>query len=567
MNILEKKNQLIAQNKSSKLSLFFWLIASFSLSFWYSWLAFSRTFNQQFIIQDDARQHIFWLRRYLNPELFPDDLIANYFQSVAPSGYKFFYATLAQIGFDPVNVSQVLPIILGLITTGFCFAVAYQLLPIPSIGFIATTLLNQNLWMQDGLISATPKAFIYPIFLAFLCYWLKKSLFGISLSIILLAYFYPSLVLLCSVLLVLQFWQWSDKSLKFNYQRENLVFCCTGLIVACLSLLPYVISAAEFAPIITVEQARALPEFQAGKRASFFDNNLWDFWFNGGRSGLRITSAFLPPLTYSALLLPVLWRLQKKFILIGKVIAQFNILIRLILASLVMFSVAHIFLFKFHLPSRYTQHSFKIVVILAASISLILLIQKINDYLAPRWQILPITILLGILISYPASLDSFIWTGYVTGNYTKLYKFLEQQPTNIVVASLAEEANNIPSFAQRSILVSSEYAIPYHWGYYQQFRQRTKDLIAAQYTEDVALINNFISTYKINFWLIESKSFSPTYLQESRWLKTYKLQAKEVNKKLINGVKPLLLKLKAKCQVVEDKELTLISTKCLQSSF
>lgn len=34
------------------------------------------------------------------------------------------------------------------------------------------------------------------------------------------------------------------------------------------------------------------------------------------------------------------------------------------------------------------------------------------------------------------------------------------QPQDIRIASLAEEANNIPTFAQRSILVGREYAIP-----------------------------------------------------------------------------------------------------------
>jgi hypothetical protein len=46
-----------------------------------------------------------------------------------------------------------------LLTTGYCFGVCVQLLPVPMTGFIGALLLNQNLWMQDGLISATPKAF------------------------------------------------------------------------------------------------------------------------------------------------------------------------------------------------------------------------------------------------------------------------------------------------------------------------------------------------------------------------------------------------------------------------
>lgn len=86
------------------------------------------------------------------------------------------------------------------------------------------------------------------------------------------------------------------------------------------------------------------------------------------------------------------------------------------------------------------------------------------------------------------------------------------QPQDIRIASLAEEANNIPTFAQRSILVGREYAIPYHWGYYRQFRQRTLHLIRAQYSGDWATLQNFARKYGVDFWLLEKSAFALEYL-------------------------------------------------------
>lgn len=167
---------LTAPNANKSSPWVIWFSLSLAFAALYGLLALKQAFSGEYIVQDDARQHVFWMQRFLDPELFPNDLIANYFQSVAPAGYATFYRLLAFVGIGPILLSKLLPIVLGLITTGYCFGVCMQLFPVPMTGFIGALLLNQNLWMQDGLISATPKAFIYPLFLAFLYYVLRRSL-------------------------------------------------------------------------------------------------------------------------------------------------------------------------------------------------------------------------------------------------------------------------------------------------------------------------------------------------------------------------------------------------------
>ena len=62
----------------------FWFALSLAIVLIYSLESLKVSFQSEYFIQDDARQHIFWMRRFLDAELFPQDFIADYFQSVAP---------------------------------------------------------------------------------------------------------------------------------------------------------------------------------------------------------------------------------------------------------------------------------------------------------------------------------------------------------------------------------------------------------------------------------------------------------------------------------------------------
>ncbi|PIG91475.1 hypothetical protein [Gloeocapsopsis sp. IPPAS B-1203] len=548
----------------------FWFGLSLIFATLYGILALQHAFGSEYIVQDDARQHVFWMRRFLNPELFPNDLIADYFQSVAPLGYAFFYRSFALLGIDPLWLSKVLPIVLGLITTAYSFSVCLQLLPIPLTGFIGSILLNQNLWMQDGLISATPKAFIYPLFLAFLYYFLRRSFILCLIAIALLGLFYPSLLFVCTLILLFQICHWRHGQLYLSRNRRDYVFCIAGIGVAVLILLPYALHTSEFAPTIPISTARTLPEFSPGGRSSFFNHDLWEFWFNESRSGIRLTSALMPPLVYAGILLPIMLWYPSLFPLATKIRRNIILLPQLLLASLVMFFIAHALIFKLHLPSRYTQHSLRIVMIIAAALALTLLLdtllrrffashQGIFYYLKHVFA----SAIAVALIFYPCTLNNFLWTGYVVGSSPSLYRFFQQQPQDILIASLAEETNNLPTFAQRSILVGSEYAIPYHWGYYRQFRQQTLDLIQAQYSQDLTDVQKLIQKYNIDFWLLETNAFTPDYIASNRWIQQFQPLATNTIQQLQQTV-PALSNITARCTIFEVDRFVVLQAQCIQ---
>jgi len=593
MTIIGYLQKLLTPSKAKTFNfqVVFWLSLSLVFAAHYSILGFQQSLTQ-YSVQDDARQHVFWMRRFLDPELFPKDLIADYFQSVAPWGYTNLYQLFATVGIDPIVLSKYLPIVLGLITTAYCFGVCLEILPVPVAGFMAAAMLNQNLWIEDDLVSATPRAFVYPLLLGFLYYLLRGSLLPCLGAIALQGLFYPQCVLISSGVLVLQVLQrigeWrgggmgrhGDAETRRHREKEtnnkqqttnNNSFCAAGLGVALLVLLPYALTNSPFGPIITVDQAQSLPEFWSGGRSTFFRENPWLFWL-GGRSGILPDMPVTPLILCTGLVLPILLRYPFWFPLVKEAKEKAVILAQLMLASLGMFAAAHIFLFQLHLPNRYTSHSFRITLALAAAIALTIILDAIFSW-AQRLtkpgfsgqQVVAVgtAVLLAIVITlYPQTWRHFPRTQYQLGQVPELYEFFAQQPKDIVIASIAEEANNLPTFAQRSILVGSEYAIPYHTGYYQQFRQRVLDLIQAQYSPNLAEVQEFIDKYNIDFWLLDSAAFTPEYLANNEWLQQFQPVVREAQIRLEQGTVPALVSLRERCSVFQTGGLVVLAAEC-----
>ncbi len=179
-----------------------WFLLSLFVALIYSSLALQEGFSDDYIVQDDARQHVFWMARFVDPSLFPNDLIADYFQSVAPVGYSNLYRLASALGIHPFVFNKSLPLILDIITTSYCFLFSLQLFPIPFAGFLSSLFLNQYLWLRDDLVSATPTAFIYPFLMAFLYYLVKRLPLPLWIAIALLGLFYPQGLLITSGVLV-----------------------------------------------------------------------------------------------------------------------------------------------------------------------------------------------------------------------------------------------------------------------------------------------------------------------------------------------------------------------------
>ena len=614
----------------------FWFYLSMILATIYVIQGLKEGFSSYYAIQDDARQHVFWAQRFLDPELFPNDLIADYFQASAPLGYTTFYRIFAIVGIDPILVSKLLPIILGLIVTGYGFGLLMEILPVPAAGFIYTWLLNQGLWSGPSIVTATPRAFAPVFFLVFLYYLLRRSLFPCLITIALLGLFYPPGVLMTAGLLILRLFRWQRGLPRLSLDRNNVLLCFTGLGIIFLVLLPEVLTSSEFGPTITLAEAKTLPEFYSGGRTNFFSDNLWDTLFNSHRTALMVWP-FKSPSFYVALSLPILLLIPSRFPLARQITPGVTVLIQMVLVSLGLYAIAFAVLFKLYLPSRYALAQ-SMAITLATAIALVVILDailcaceeprkiKLTDlalffgvyalvvilywfnyyypkaklglvallalgfgitlilfmldyvfdlgkqgrkhYLGQQFLALTSTIVLaGGFLIYPSFWEGLPKNDYSIGEVPQLYQFLSQQPKDILIASLAKQADYLPSFAKRSVLVSREYALPYEVGYYKQIRQRAIDTIDAQYSPNLEPLKGFIKKYGIDFWLLDRAAFTPEYLTngswQSSWIRQYQPAATEATDRLKQGTVPALARVMKRCAVVETEKFILVGGECI----
>ena len=545
------------------------LAISLAVSVLYSSLAWHQAFSHEYVIQDDARQHIFWMARFLDPELFSNDLIADYFQSVAPLGYTRLYQFFAAVKLDPIFISKILPTILGLITTSYCFGVCLEIIPLPIAGLISSILLNQQLWLNDGLVSATPRAFVYPLFLGFLYYLLRGSIMPLGMTIALTGLFYPQYILIISGILFLRLFKFKPGKLSLNQNNKNYSMIVIGLGISIIKILFYALQSSDYSPVITVEKAQTWSEFSGAGNSAFFNQDLWQYFILGQRSGLIPRHLFRPFLLIAGLLLPLLGIYFNNF----KNLKNINIIYQILLSSCGCFICAHLFLFKLHLPSRYTRYSFQIALALAAGISLCIILEilfrwTINQQPTQRWKQVTALGLISTL-GLSLALGSCFWgkfpkTSYIVGQFPELYQFFEQQPKDILIASITKEADNIPTFSRRSIWFGWEYAVPYHLGYYHQIKQRATDFITAQYHTNLQIIKTLIQLHQIDFIIIDQSAFDSQYILKNKWLtQWYYSLGQEIEQNLQAGQMPALVQTLSQCSVLETHKLYVLNSNCI----
>src|SRR5437660_7529181 len=206
------------------------------------------------------------MRRYLDPTFFRNDLIADYFQTVAPAGYKAFYWIFAKFGVDPMLLAKLLPAAIGLLGAYLAFRVFMELLPDPRGAFIASVLICQMLWIKDDVMSATPRAFGYPLFLVFVLLFLRRSFSLCFVVLVLEGLFYPPAMIISAGLPALNLIQKDSGRFRFSRTRSDYVFCAAALVLTAMFSIGFENSAASYGPIITAKIARTMPEFQPDGR-------------------------------------------------------------------------------------------------------------------------------------------------------------------------------------------------------------------------------------------------------------------------------------------------------------
>lgn len=533
--------------------------------------ALVQAFAGPYVVQDDARQFVAWMARFEDPALFRGDLIADYFNTVTPYGFTALYWGAVQLGLDPMVFNKLLGPVLGLLTAIFAFRLAVRLVPAPVAGFLAAALLSIDVWLSDSLASGTPRAFVYPLFLAFLLAVVRRSVAGTVVAIALQGLFYPQITLVSAGVLVLRLLRWQGGP-RLSRGRADWLLLAAGLLAAAVTLAPFTLKTGAYGPALTLAEAKTLPGLQPGGRTYFFYDDLWHFYLCGAfRSGylpkewgcgtvIQTAPAMAAP--YFVALAAAVWALP--IWLWRRGLKGAELLVCALVSSTVLFVAAHALLFELHLPSKYSQQPLRMITALALGAAFASVLTGVVK--RTRWRGAAVRcaalLVIGLLI-FPLVYARIPNARYVESQYAAVYVFLEGQPKDSLVASLMKEADSLPAFSRMSVLVANEYMIPYSRGYARMFDERARALILAHYSPDPAPLKELIARYGVDLFLIDEKRFRVPDMKRSWWARHYPAAAKAALAVLARGEKPALKGFIESCSIFKAGGDTVLSAACI----
>ena len=562
-----------------------WLVLSLVFAALYAGLALQEAFSNEYVIQDDARVYLIWMQRFLDPQLFPRDLMADYFQSVTPWGLGALYRVMA-MGISPLVFSKLLPLILSLLVGWYGYRLTVQLFPIPIAGFFSSVILLQSCWQRDDIASASPRSFWELLLTAFLYYLARRAWVSLAITVLIMSLFCPLSAVLITLFISLRYLWTIGSAIRTNPARILKRFSLRSwaatnlfpkplrpelgiLVLAIAALLPYVLSQSAFAPTVTAAQARIMPEFLPGGRLPFFFPSFFGFWLDGTDSGIQITSN--PPIITIGLLLPWLLKFRPQIPLLKEVRSEWKLLPQLALTGVVGFFIAHLMFAKLHFPSRYTTHSWRVAMAVSAGIVLAIGLNSLLNWARQARssvRLLLVRGVVGVCVVAAALYPHLVWkdfpnTGYVMGGNPALYQFLQASPKSSLTAYLGLDGSNLPMFGQRSTLTAQEYAVPFHLGYYRQIRQRMLELLEAQYSPDLVLAKRLIERYHVDYWLVDQAAFKPDYLRSYRWFRLFEPETGRAIAHINAGKLGAIAQIMPRCRLTTAGGVTILDGQCI----
>jgi hypothetical protein len=223
--------------------------------------------------------------------------------------------------------------------------------------------------------------------------------------------------------------------------------------------------------------------------------------------------------------------------------------------------LAHLMLFRLHLPSRYVQWSLPLVLAVAAGLALAILSAEATARFRPAWRgSLAAALALvfgGGVALYPGRYHS----NFIRDEHPAITAHLRAQPKGVVVAAPPRAAGSLAALSGRPTLVGREYAVAYHLGYYGEVGRRTRDLIDAYYDEGTTQLAALVERYGVDFFLVDDAAFDAT--TSRRMWGRFEPFTSAVATRFDRPRRYTLQDLAGRCAAVRDGTVALVPATCL----
>lgn len=472
-----------------------------------------------YVINDDVRQQLYWMRRWLDPALYPPDLLNGYAQHYVTWGVRALYRLAAFLGLGPLFCSKLVAVGLLAWLGAILFSIADRL---GGRWAAWTTLAVYGLMpgFAANISGGLNRAFAAPLLALFVLAQVRGSRPLARAALLAQALFIPYILLPSLGLCALWWLAWkarlvqaplvlgAGKSLWLDLAWTALAL---GLAAAWQSGL------SAFGPAPWAADMAARPEFGPDGRfailpvpslwwelfahpweliAPFRDGNPW--------LGAAVTVLLLPLLLLGARRLDR-ERLKPALPALGC----------LLLASILLYFAARVLLFKLFVPSRYLEYTTNILYCLGLGLCL----APLTRSLARGSKTIGTALLLCAALAGAWRLCGTALYDYSAD--AALYAAAQKTPKHSLFAGHPALMDNVLTFGERNVYVSFELAHPWSTAYWAQIAPRLERLFRAYYAEDPADLERFCAEERIDCLVVDRRHFSRQFLENAPFFEPF----------------------------------------------
>lgn len=463
-----------------------------------------------YVVNDDVRQQLFWMRRWLDPALYPPDLLNSYAESYVTWGVRGVYRLGAFLGLDPLFCSKLVAVGLLAWLGTLLTAIARRL---GGEWAAWTTLAVYGLMpgFAYNISGGLNRAFAAPLLALFLLALLRGSRNLARAALLTQALFIPYILLPSLGLCGLWWTAWKVRLVRtppvLGVGRAGLLdLACAGLALGLA--MAWQTGVASFGPTPWLSEMLGHPEFGPNGRfpilpvppvwwelfarpweliAPFRDGNPW--------LGAAVTALLLPLLFLGAR------RLDRERLKPALPALGF-----LLLASVILYFAARALLFKLFVPSRYLEYATNILYCLGLGLCLAPLARTA----ARGGRTAGAVLLAAALLLGAWRLSGTALYDYSDG--AALYAAVRETPKTAVFAGHPALMDNVLTFGERDVYASFELAHPWSRAYWARLAPRLDRVLRAYYAADPAELTRFCAQEGVDYLVVDRRHFTPEFL-------------------------------------------------------
>ncbi|MBF0482687.1 MAG: hypothetical protein HQK81_09825 [Desulfovibrionaceae bacterium] len=482
-----------------------WLAALLSLAVFFA--AHAKGFFNPFASNDDVRQQVFWMQKWSEPGLYPDDPFSDYAELYVPYGVKAVYRLAAPL-IDPVAFSKALTGILYVFLGGCLWAVGFTLGG-RGLGWTAACVYWLTPSFLHNMSGGLSRSFASPLLALFMLCWLRRNARGMGLTLALEALFIPYICILSTgacLLAALAGRRRADCAPPFPARPAHLLW--TGLVAGVVWLMGRQFDAAGYGPLVSAADMAGRPEFGPLGRFElypqpglFFDALYYPF----ERIGLFLDAGLATGVVSLVAIAGLAWIFGRRadWRGLGERGAPFFFLLA---ASAGLYALARVFILKLFVPDRYLSYTLYMVYCLLLAVCFHAGLAR--ALAAPKKA--AAVVLLAAALSFPRlrGLELYDYSGDAP-----LYRAAWETPKDALFAGEPHLMDNLLTFGKRKVFVSYKLAHPWSKGWWEFVRPRLVSLFRAYYASDPRAVRDFCRENRIDFLVVDPAGFTPEFLR------------------------------------------------------